>query len=101
MVELPDHHLRVYNTHLEYLMADQRIRQVQELRRIVEEAPRQGPVVSAPDVDPIHLNEDWLSVDEGRLPTGAGIGHSGWAISTCGRTHPEYRLMVGNEDSNT
>jgi endonuclease/exonuclease/phosphatase family metal-dependent hydrolase len=97
VVEIPGHHLRVYNTHLNYMMQDQRMRQVTELRRIVEDAPRQGPVVSAPDVDPIHLNEDWLSVDKNRLPT---MPESAILMGDFNMRadSPEYRLMVGSED---
>ncbi|MBL8708386.1 MAG: endonuclease/exonuclease/phosphatase family protein [Rhodospirillaceae bacterium] len=97
VVECPGHHLRVYNTHLNYLMQDQRMRQVEELRRIVEQAPRQGPVVSAPGVDPIHLNEDWLAMDTGRLPTMPDsailMGDFNMRVNS-----PEYRRMVGSED---
>jgi endonuclease/exonuclease/phosphatase family metal-dependent hydrolase len=97
VIEVPGHHLRVYNTHLNYLMQDQRLIQVEELLRIVEQAPRQGPVVSAPGVDPVHLNEDWLSLDTDRLPTMPDsailLGDFNMRANS-----PEYCRMTGSQD---
>ena len=97
VIEHPRYPVRAYCTHLNYMMQDQRLLQVDELLRIVEQAPRQGPVVSAPGVDPVHLNEDWLEMDTNRMPSmpepALLLGDFNFRADS-----PEYRRMTGSGD---
>jgi endonuclease/exonuclease/phosphatase family metal-dependent hydrolase len=51
VIAAPDGDLRFYNTHLNYLSADQRLIQVEEVLKIIREAPRQGPVIVGDGMD--------------------------------------------------
>lgn len=97
VVEIPGHPLRVYNTHLNYLMQDQRMMQIEEVLTVVNAAPKQGPVVAAPGVDPALLNDDWLVMDANRMPSmpDSAILLGDFNMRT---NSPEYRRMVGSDD---
>lgn len=60
----PDRPFRFYNTHLNYLSERQRLMQIQELIRIVADAPAQGGPIVGPDVPADRFGADWLALEK-------------------------------------
>ena len=59
---------RVYNTHLNFLSARQRLIQTKEVLGVIEDAPRQGGVVVGPGVSDDQLGADWMVLERHEVP---------------------------------
>jgi endonuclease/exonuclease/phosphatase family metal-dependent hydrolase len=60
--------LRLYNTHLNYLDAGQRLDQLARLMAFIAEAPGRGGPVTAPGKSGPGPEDDWIVLPDGRLP---------------------------------
>jgi endonuclease/exonuclease/phosphatase family metal-dependent hydrolase len=89
--------LRIYNTHLNYLSQRQRRMQIDEVMKIIADAPRQGGAIVGPCVPESEYRQDWIAVGPEDVP-----GMPLPAILTGDfnmRTNsPNYDLIVGERD---
>lgn len=68
MIEAVIGDLRVYNTHLNYLGEDQRLKQAARALSFIAEAPEQGGPVTAPDKPVFGPEDEWIVLPDGKLP---------------------------------
>lgn len=90
--------VRVYHTHLSYLSQRQRLLQVDEIMRIVADAPRQGGPVMGIGVDASEYEVDWMAVgaaDLPQMPMAAMI----MGDFNMRPNAPEYDRLVGEKDA--
>ncbi len=59
---------RLYNTHLNYISAEQRLEQVSRVLKVIDEAPRHGAPVSAPGLSAPGPDDEWIVLPGFRLP---------------------------------
>lgn len=59
---------RFYNTHLNYLSQRQRLMQAREVLAIINDAPRQGGVVTGPGVPADWFGADWMMLQAHEVP---------------------------------
>lgn len=64
----PQRPFRVYVTHLNFLSRRQRLIQIGELLRFINDAPRQGGIVVGLGVDDSVYGEDWLAIARDEVP---------------------------------
>ena len=97
VIAAPGGDLRFYNTHLNYLSADQRLTQVDEVLKIMREAPRQGPVIVGDGLDDAALSADGIPQLDRRRPTmpetAILVGDFNMEPNA-----PEYARIVGHPD---
>ena len=60
--------MRVYNTHLNYIDEDQRQDQAQRLLAFIADAPERGGPVTAPGVQALGPEDEWIVLPDGKLP---------------------------------
>jgi endonuclease/exonuclease/phosphatase family metal-dependent hydrolase len=99
VIAAPNGDLRVYNTHLNYLAADQRRLQVDEVLAVIGDAPRQGPVIVGPGMDDGAFEADGALMFDRRRPTmpQPAILLGDFNMEP---TSPEYQRIVGARDPN-
>ncbi|MFO0991459.1 MAG: endonuclease/exonuclease/phosphatase family protein [Hyphomicrobiales bacterium] len=59
---------RVYNTHLNYLSARQRLIQAKEVLAVIADAPRQGGLVTGPGAADDQFGADWMVLHRHEIP---------------------------------
>lgn len=59
---------RLYNTHLNYLSAEQRSEQLASALRFIAEAPQRGGAVTMPGVTALGPADDWIVLPDGKPP---------------------------------
>jgi endonuclease/exonuclease/phosphatase family metal-dependent hydrolase len=69
VIQRGDTPFRVYNTHLNYLSARQRLIQAKEVLSIIHDAPVQGGVVVGPGVSDDQFGADWMVLHRHEIPT--------------------------------
>lgn len=70
VIRHPAMDFRFYNTHLNYLMQDQRLAQLEQVMRIMWAAPGEGGVVAAPGASKEDIeNDDWPLMKPDEVPT--------------------------------
>jgi endonuclease/exonuclease/phosphatase family metal-dependent hydrolase len=60
--------LRIYNTHLNYLSQRQRRLQIDEILKIVADAPHQGGPIVGPGVPEEEYRQDWIAIGPEDVP---------------------------------
>jgi endonuclease/exonuclease/phosphatase family metal-dependent hydrolase len=90
----PSGALRFYNTHLNYLSQRQRMMQVEEVVRIVADAPRQGPPIAGPGVPDAQFGADWMMLRRDEAPP---MPDPAILLGDFNMTpaSPEYALLTG------
>ena len=99
VIEAPGGDLRFYNTHLNYLSQDQRRIQVEEVLKVLREAPLQGPVIVADGLDDATFRLDGVPALDRRRPTMPATAILVGDFNTW-TSSPEYRRIVGDRDPN-
>jgi len=69
VVQHKDAPFRVYNTHLNYLSARQRLIQAREVMSVIKDAPHQGGIVAGPGVSDDQFGADWMVLERHEIPT--------------------------------
>lgn len=97
VIAAPSGDVRFYNTHLNYLSADQRLIQVEEVLKVIREAPRQGPVIVGDGLDDATFSIDGVPQLDRRRPTmpEAAILVGDFNMEP---NSPEYARIVGHPD---
>jgi len=99
VVAAPGGDLRVYNTHLNYLAADQRRIQVEEVLAIMADAPAQGPVIVGVGMEDRAFEAEGGLMFNRRRPTMPSdailLGDFNMEPNTA-----EYQRIVGQRDPN-
>jgi endonuclease/exonuclease/phosphatase family metal-dependent hydrolase len=89
--------LRIYNTHLNYLSQRQRRLQIDEILKIIEDAPRQGGAIVGPGVPEEEYRQDWMAIgpeDVPAMPVPAILAGD-FNMRT---NSPNYDQIVGERD---
>lgn len=60
--------LRIYNTHLNYLSQRQRRLQIEEILKIIADAPHQGGPIVGPGVPEAEYRQDWIAIGPEDVP---------------------------------
>lgn len=60
--------LRIYNTHLNYLSQRQRRLQIEEILKIIADAPHQGGPIVGPGVPEQEYRQDWIAIGPEDVP---------------------------------
>jgi endonuclease/exonuclease/phosphatase family metal-dependent hydrolase len=93
----PARPFRVYCTHLNFLSRRQRLLQIAELLRFIEDAPRQGGIVVGSGVPDSVYGEDWLAIARDEVPPmpqpAILLGDFNMHVGS-----PEYDALVGPID---
>jgi len=89
--------IRVYNTHLNYLSARQRLIQAKEVLAVIQDAPAQGGAVVGPSVGDDQFGADWMVLQRHEVP---GMPRPALLMGDFNmRTNsPEYDVLVGPAD---
>jgi endonuclease/exonuclease/phosphatase family metal-dependent hydrolase len=59
---------RLYNTHLNYLSAEQRAEQLASALHFVAEAPQRGGAITMPDMKSLGPEDEWIVLPDGKPP---------------------------------
>lgn len=89
--------LRIYNTHLNFLSQRQRRLQIDEVMKIIADAPHQGGAIVGPGVPDAEYSQDWMAIgreDVPAMPVPA-ILTGDFNMRT---NSPDYDQIVGERD---